>query len=520
MPGLAEDLGKDDKRPLRAAEGVISMREATPSPTTANTPGEELHPRRWMGLRGVRWGLSLGSLVVLLVVLAQWARSLYSDAHSIAGRYDFSTYYAAAYALRHNLHANIYSQAVLSQAGAAGQVMVQPPLAYTYPPLFALLLSPFTLLSFRVLSKLWLFGNAALWLGITVVLAREIGLLLRPVLALRQVSVTRVTPGARVRGLLEDPLALVALALAAWLSLTYVPAAQTLLTGQINFLVLVPLALVPLLLRGGHERWAGAAVAVAAILKFTPAVLIVYLLLRRRWEAAAAALAVLVGLFVLSALAVGPGVAAASIGQALHVGTGDAGLGHNQALFAPLLLFVSLHAPGQLAAVTLLARGALVLLAVALGVVIWRLPVGSRHVPVRMDTEMGQSFTASDAATYGLALCGLLLLSPTAWVHHYVWVLPAAAIALGLAVAQLAGAAGTRRLMGAAARLALVVLACASLGVSLPYDWDTNPQPAITHAGLLSWPLALLLRPLATLLLACLLVVLARLSTGTAAGRS
>lgn len=330
-----------------------------------------------------------------------------------------------------------------------------------------------------------------------------------------------VTPGTGVRGLLDGPLMLVALALAAWLSLTFVPAAQTLLTGQINFLVLVPLALVPLLLRGGHERWAGAAIAVAAMLKFTPAVLIVYLLLRRRWEAAATAVVVLTGLFVLSALAVGPGVTAASIGQALHVGTGDAGLGHNQALFAPLLLFVSLHAPGQLDIATLISRAALGLLALGLGVVIWRLPVvGARHAPLRMDAGVARpSFTTGDAAAYGLALCGLLLLSPTAWVHHYVWVLPAAALALGLAVAGVARALGTRQLAGAIVLLALVVLACASLGVSLPYDWDTNPQPAITHAGLLTWPLALLLRPVATLVLACLLALLARRPDGGRGGR-
>lgn len=517
------------------------MREATPAKT--GDPADDSAPdARWLLPRPVRFGVSLGSLVVLVVVLVQWTRSLAGDLHSIAGRYDFSTYYAAAYALRHNLHADIYNQAVLTQAGAAAHVLVQPPLAYTYPPLFALALSPFTLLSFQVLSRLWLVGNAALWLAVTALLTREIADLLRPALPSpraaavvegpagepapaglrplttparasgwrflsRAAGVTTKIPGVPARELLDNPLLLLVVAVAVWLSLTFAPAGQTLLTGQINFLVLAPLALVPLLLRGGHDRWAGVAIAVAAILKFTPALLIVYLLLRRRWQAAAAAAIALAGLFALSAVVAGPGVAAASITQALHVGSGDATLGHNQALFAPLLLFIGLHAPASLAAATLAARLALVLLALALGYAIWRLPgAGAGWTSQRAaDPDAVPAFAASDAAAYGVALCGLLLLSPTAWVHHYVWVLPAAAIALGLAIAGLVRASGTHHLPRAVVALGLTALSCAALGFSLPYDWDTNPHPAITHAGLLAWPLALLLRPLAALVVASLL---------------
>ncbi|MFI5272451.1 MAG: glycosyltransferase family 87 protein, partial [Ktedonobacterales bacterium] len=311
------------------------MLETTPATGSGGVaPG----PRR---TEAARLALALSSLAVLVVVSAQWLLGLYRAVHSIAGRYDFSTYYAAAYALRHDPHVNIYDPAVLAHAGAAANVLVQPPLAYTYPPFFAIVLSPFTLLSFRVLSRLWLFGNAALWLAVTLVLAREILLVLRPVANAsvpveRPATPLRATTLARLpRQLLrDDPWPLLALALAAWLCLSSAPAAQTLLTGQINLLVLAPLALVPLLLRRGHDRWAGAAIALATMLKFTPALLIVYLLLRRRWQAALAAVATLAALALASALVVGPGVALASIPQALHVGTGDASLGHNEALLA------------------------------------------------------------------------------------------------------------------------------------------------------------------------------------------
>src|SRR5258708_518416 len=93
--------------------------------------------------------------------------------HSLAGRPAFSSYYAAALALRNDPHANIYAESVIAHAGAAGNVLVQPPLLYTYPPLFAILLAPFTAVSFRILSRLWLVGNAALWLALTLLLAAE-----------------------------------------------------------------------------------------------------------------------------------------------------------------------------------------------------------------------------------------------------------------------------------------------------------------------------------------------------------
>src|SRR6185437_10186175 len=160
------------------------------------------------------------------------------------------------------------------------------------------LLSPFTAISFRVLSRIWLVGNFALWLFITLLLAREIALIVGPRLraALGVAKPQRLT----VRSLLVDPTPLLALALAALLSQQFAPAVQTLIIGQINFLVLLPLALIPELSRRGHERWVGVMVALATMLKFTPAILILYLVLRRRWQAALAAVVALVALTLVS----------------------------------------------------------------------------------------------------------------------------------------------------------------------------------------------------------------------------
>ena len=106
------------------------------------------------------------ALLVLAVMLARWGQCCGISLHNEAGRYDFSSYYAAAAALRANIHANIYDNALIGQVGIAAHTLVAPPLPYTYPPLFAILLSPFTAVSFRVLSRIWLFGNFALWLFI------------------------------------------------------------------------------------------------------------------------------------------------------------------------------------------------------------------------------------------------------------------------------------------------------------------------------------------------------------------
>jgi alpha-1,2-mannosyltransferase len=432
----------------------------------------------------VRRSLAGAALLVLAVVAVRWGLFVAQAALNAQGRFDFATYYAAAAALRGNLHANIYDVGVLARSSATGTV-----LPYTYPPLFALLLSPFTLLSFKTLARLWLVGNAAVWLGVALLLARELRLLLGSRLA-AQPRAASPSVVVRLRSWLsDDPAPLVALAVSATLCLTFAPAAQTLLTGQINFLMLLPLALIPWLTRTGHERWVGVCVALAAMLKLTPAVLIAYLLLRRRWEAALAALATLLGLTLISLVAVGPGTLFAFIPQALQVGAGDAGLGHNQALFAPLALAAG--SAGKV--VTLLGWLVLAAFALWLGRRLWRAP--------RLTVPTGAT-SAVENACYAIALCAMLLLSPTAWVHHYVWLLPAAALALGLAGRDLMGAWGTAEARTAALRLALVVAAAVALGLTLPDAWDTEPQPAVTHfAGLPLWPLALEARPLGALVL-------------------
>lgn len=450
----------------------------------------------------VRLALTIGSLGLLLYALINWLLLLWRELHSIAGRYDFSTYYAAAAALRADLHANIYDEHVLARIGADAHVMVNPPLPYTYPPLFAILLSPFTMLSFRVLSRVWLLANAALWAGLVLVFANEIRVLLGTTLA-SATPQTGNTGGLRARLsrlVRDDPAPLVALAAAALLCLSFAPAVQTLALGQIDFIVLAPLALVPWLTRHGHERWVGVAIAFAAMLKLTPALLIGYLLLRRRWQAALSALVTLAALAILSGVLVGPDHLLVSIPQALRVGTGDAALGQNEALFAPIVTLLTRNAPSLAGAAQTLSRMLLVGIALWLGWFLWRAPR-----PAAKAADEADKAGMQEQVGYGIALCAMVLLAPTAWIHHYVWVLPALALALGLAGAYLlgtlrAGGAASQNARAATWMLAGVILCSLALGWSLPYAWDTEQRPAVTYLlGLPLWPLLLELRPLGTL---------------------
>lgn len=473
----------------------------------AGEPGSDTVGRPHAGLlaRDRRAWIAALALVALAAWVIYLLLVLWSMLHAAVGQYDFSTYYAAALALRHNLRADIYSQAVIARAGALAHVQVQPPLPYTYPPLFAYLLIPLTVLPFRVAARVWMAVNVAIWLGCVALLAVELRRVLRP--ALSTLGPTQAVAESDLSGVaslwrraVAEPSALVALAFSATLCLPFAPAQQTLLLGQINFLVLLPLALVPWLTRARHERGVGVAIACAAMLKLTPGVLLLYLALRRRWEALIAAVVALVALTLVSLLLTGPGTFFELLPQALHVGAGDATLGHNEALFAPAFATLSAAVPGFTAIARPLTYALLGALAVAIGWVLWRAPRPntSSHYPL-----------SADYPAYAVALCAVVLLSPTAWVHHYLWLLPACALAaMTLVLVRLAPSAGERR--RARTLLVLAALGCVLLALGLPYEWDTQPRPATTLLfGLPLHGLALELRPIGALLVLLVAAALA-----------
>jgi alpha-1,2-mannosyltransferase len=187
------------------------------------------------------------------------------------------------------------------------------------------------------------------------------------------------------------------------------PVVQTLTFGQLGiFLVaLVVLDLVP-----GPRVFPrrllpeGVLTAVAAAIKLTPAIFVLYLLLVRKFRAFW--VAVVTGVVVtLISFAIVP---AASYEFWTRLAHGDTGLGHsiiyytNQSVMADIVRIFGL---GQAPAIVGLALSAAVAVAGLWAAVLWH-----RLGDVRLAVN----------------LCGLagLLASPVSWLHHFVWVVPVA----------------------------------------------------------------------------------------------
>jgi len=252
----------------------------------------------------------------------------------------------------------------------------QGQLGFTYPPFGALVLVPFA-----VLPK---------WAAIA----------LYTVLTFGAVIVTTywlVAPVARRHGW-SLPFVMV---LALTVISTLEPMRETYTFGQINML-LVMLVLVDLLvLVPNQSKWAGICIGLAAAIKLTPAIFIVYLLLSRRRRAGLMAIGSAAGATLLAA-AIAPRASWAFWTDALWrgEGLGNAAYTFNQSLYALLARFGSPNT---------VLWAALVLVTVVFG--LWR----ARRAAL-----------AGDEVT-GLTLAGLTgsLISPITWAHHLYWFVPA-----------------------------------------------------------------------------------------------
>ncbi len=430
-------------------------------------------------------------VVGLAIACAIWFADLVGAVRGHLGTFDFAEYYAVARAIMRDPHADIYSQAVLVRAVAGLHLPNQPP-QYLYPPFAGLLFIPLALLPFGAAAVVWLGTNIALWIGCTLLLAYEAQAILAPALP-KEMSPT----GRR----------LLPLTLAAVLCLASRPAGQTLALGQINLLVLAPLALVPLLTRRGHERWVGVAIGVAAMLKLTPVVLLAYLALRRRWQALGAAVATLVALMALVVAVQGVECVPRMLAALTIFSGSTAYYANNESLVGPIVSTLLLAHTGA-ARIVLLARdGVLALVGVIAG---WALAL--RRTAQGQTRQQGQEqgngddrWLSEDAA-YAAALCTVILISPSAWAHHYTWLLAASVPVAALALrAYLEGRVGR-------AVPALAVFAGLLMNLPFPLGWDTNPYGSTSPLllGVPVRPFVQELRPLATALVAVLGVLLLR----------
>ncbi len=230
------------------------------------------------------------------------------------------------------------------------------------------------------------------------------------------------------------------------------PSRETITLGQINML-LVLLILADLLIGVPRDsRLTGVGIGLATALKLYPGIFIVYLLLARRWRAAAVACGTAAGVTLLAA-AVAPHASWRFWTEALwdtdRVGRTD--YTGNQSLLGLLSRLVAPAAPDRLIWLPLAAAVA--------AYALWR---------------AARAATAGDHLA-GMAFAGLTggLISPITWPHHIFWFVPALVVLVDRAADHTAGA---RRRVALSA-LAAGVYAGAVFGVVSFTDYGAAALP-------------------------------------------
>lgn len=309
----------------------------------------------------------------------------------------------------------------------------QGQLGFTYPPFGALVLVPFA-----ILPK----GAAIALYGLLTVTAIVV------------TTVWLVAPVARRHGW-SLPFVLV---LALTVISTLEPIRETYTFGQINML-LVALVLVDLLVLAPRaSRWTGVCIGIAAAIKLTPAIFIVYLLLSGRRRAGITAVGSAVGATLLAA-AIAPRASWDFWTGALWrgEGLGNAAYTFNQSIYALLARTSAPSEPDRA------LWAVLVLGTVVFG--LWR----------------ARRAALAGGEVAGLTLAGITgnLVSPITWAHHLYWFVPALVLLVDVS------RGGSRALYGV---LAVVVAVTVGLGVvswfeqGLPSDpWGRGVPGFLIH---------------------------------------
>lgn len=362
-------------------------------------------------IRPAGW-LALAAALFLLAV-AGYALLVHAFPQDYWKQTDATVYRAAGLAVRHQ-PAGLYAL----RLGVAKQ-------PFTYTPFAALLFAAASLLSFA---------------GWQVVLA-VLTIVLLPVVAYQALGIA-----GRPAGIARAAAAFAIAAVSLWLE----PVAMTLFFGQIN-LALLALVVGDLALPD-RTRGKGIGIGLAAAVKLTPLIFIAYLLLTRRVRAAAVSA-------LTFAATIGLGFALLPHASAVYWGGQFEQPGStpfhllNQSLYGAILRLT--HAGHQAHAYWLAA--ALVTALVGLG---------TSAVASRRGHEL-----------LGLVTCAAtsLLMSPVSWSHHYVYVIPALALA----------AYGPRRLGYRIAGVAFIVGLFGFWAVPIGTDGGYDPGAQLLPRGLL-----------------------------------
>ncbi|MDP9167853.1 MAG: glycosyltransferase 87 family protein, partial [Actinomycetota bacterium] len=312
-----------------------------------------------MSMKASTWARIYGPVVLLVALITYVA--MYVRWPSLAGQVDLLVYRFGA--------ARVLAGQDLYSVGLTGNPHT---LLFDYPPFAALCSVPLALVPGPVAQVVGLVGNLALVIYVVRRCLVRLGMT-------TEAGLWGV--GALVTGLVL------------WLE----PVRLSLQLGQVNLVILA--VVVADLLGSDGRRWAGIGVGIAAGLKLTPALFIVYLLLTGRRRAAAVASSTFAAT-VLLGFAVLPRDSAYFW---LRGGFADVARITTDPIANTSLrgLFVRLHLDGAPStAVTAL----LVLLALAVAVLSWR----------RGHQVLGIGIAGMSAAAA----------SPFSWSHHWVWLVP------------------------------------------------------------------------------------------------
>jgi hypothetical protein len=381
---------------------------------------------------------------------------------------DFKAYYTAAYAVRTGQAGRfLYSdpsrlnlgllpdQPWVDFAVAAG---APRPSAYIYPPFFAVALSPLTLLPYHAANLAWFALNTAL-------LAASILILL-----------------ALARACLGELEALAAAAVV-FVCLNFFPTIRAMQCGQTGFVLLFLISAALLSLVSRRDALAGACLALAAAIKLTPIVLLVWLAWAGRRRAAAWGAGLFMGLTAASAAAAGWSNLGLYVTGFLPTLSRGAATYANQSVngfLNRLLTDQSMTVFGfseEPAAVWWLTRAAAVLLLAGAFLAGRPAALAGRAGVDRRDETLRLSLG------YSLVVLTSLLVSPISWEHHYVLAL----LPLAIAVAAVSrdGSAGALAVLTAA-----YVLMAVDAFELVRKDLPRGSRPAMSYVlfgGLLLW---------------------------------
>jgi alpha-1,2-mannosyltransferase len=239
-------------------------------------------------------------------------------------------------------------------------------------------------------------------------------------------------------------------AVALWLE----PIRQTLSFGQVNLFLMV--LIVADLCLPDNRWWKGAGVGLAAGFKLTPLIFVPYLVLTRRFRAAAVA-AVTFGLTVAGSVLVLPRASEHFWFDGLFLNPhrlGNVAYVGNQSLYGALVRLTGSPAaarPYQLPAVAIVGIAGLLLAAWA----------------ARQGEEMA-----------GILLCALtgLLISPVSWSHHWVWVAPLLVVLADLATRPVTRASGGGSRLACWLGIGAVAVVFSGIIWTVP---SSGPEPAV-----------------------------------------